>query len=152
MMRDNVNNLLKPFDALVAAAPCKLFVDTAMSFGDWLRGQIQKNHLSNAEVARRAGVSGTYISNLVRDFSPNMTSNQAPRPSEKVVTRIAAALNAPENEARLAAGYAPKGEEVEDGLFAGLQKLSPERQQLAKRQIHFIIESLIEETDDTADN
>ena len=44
----------------------KLFVQN-MTFGEWLRDKIKQGNLSNAEVARRSGVSATYIGNLVRD-------------------------------------------------------------------------------------
>lgn len=84
----------------------KLFVNV-MTFGDWLRQKIKENHFSNAEVARRVGVSPTYIGNLVRDYSPNTKSGKA-KPSEEVLKNIVEVVGGDLDEARLAAGYAPK--------------------------------------------
>ena len=92
--------------AFVYGSSVKLFVDN-MTFGDWLRLQITEKNLSNAEVARRAKVSPTYIGNLVRDFSPN-TKDGKGRPSEDVVAAIVKAVSGDLDEARLAAGYAPE--------------------------------------------
>jgi transcriptional regulator with XRE-family HTH domain len=94
--------------AIVHEPMRKLFVDSftnTMTFGNWLRNQINNANLSNAELARRVGVSATYIGNLVRDFSPNTKKGRG-RPSEDVVEQIAKALGADINEARRAAGYA----------------------------------------------
>lgn len=114
----------------------KLFVEY-MTFGDWLRDQIKTKNLSNAEVARRAGVSGTYIGNLVRDFSPNTKTGKA-RPSEDVIEKIVRAIGGDLNEARLAAGYAPvtgndaseSAVEIEDIkiILQGGQRLSKRQQ------------------------
>lgn len=84
----------------------KLLVHMTQTFGQWLREKINQRNLTNAEVARRAGVSSTYIGNLVRDYSQNTKSGKA-RPSVEVVDQIAKALNVSTYEARLAAGYAP---------------------------------------------
>lgn len=78
-----------------------------MEFSDWLRIQLQDKGWTNAELARRVGVSQTYIGNLVRGYSPNTKSGKA-RPSVAVVDRMAKALNIPLDEARLVAGYAPQ--------------------------------------------
>jgi len=121
-----------------------------MTFGQWLRQKLNDKRMSNAELARRVHVSPTYVSNLVRDYSPNMISNRAPRPGEDIVERIARALGAPLDEARLAANYAPRS--VEDGIFSGLDKLSPKMQRVAKAQIRAIIDSLQSETDTEDEN
>lgn len=118
-----------------------------MSFGEWLRKNLNSSGLSNSELARRVEISSTYIGNLVRDYSPNMTSHRAPRPSEAVVEKIAKALGRPLNEARLAAGYAPLGEETMEGLFSGYESLPDRRKELAKRQIRAIIDSLAAQDD-----
>lgn len=103
--------------AFVYCKSNKLFVYSTMSdnknqpltFGDWLRDKIKENAISNAELARRVGVSPTYIGNLIRDFSPNSKTGKI-RASEPIIESIAKALNANLNEARLAAGYAPINE------------------------------------------
>lgn len=99
--------------AVVDSKSNKLFVHKIMptsnfaSFGDWLRAKIKENDISNAELARRVGVSPTYIGNLLRDFSPNSKTGNI-RASELVVEAIANALGADIDEARTAAGYAMK--------------------------------------------
>ena len=137
-----VNYLFMLNEAVVQTVGRKLFVYMDMTFGEWLRKNLNDRGISNAEFARRVDVSGTYIGNLVRDYSPNMTSARAPRPSEAVVAAMAKALEVPLNEARLAAGYAPIGEETNEGLFSGIEKLSPERQKVAKQTIRALIDSL----------
>lgn len=77
------------------------------TFGNWLRTNLNRAGLSNAELGRRVGVSGTYIGNLIRDYSQNTKSGRV-RPSEEVVESIAKALGTDVDEARLAAGYAAK--------------------------------------------
>lgn len=126
----------------------KLFVYNTMSFGEWLRKNIEDRGLSNREVARRADVSATYIGNLVRDFSQNTRSGKV-KPSEDVVERIAFALDADLNEARTAAGYSSNG--PDSGLFDGIRSLSPENQRLARRQIKAIIDALAEEENPDTD-
>lgn len=90
--------------AIVEPYARKLFVN--MTFGEWLKAQLYEKRLSGAELARRAGLSSTHISNLVRNFSPN-TKDGTAKPSVKAVDAIAKALGVNPDEARLAAGYAP---------------------------------------------
>ena len=90
--------------AVVYTKERKLIVHNIMTFGEWLRAEITKAGVSNAEVARRAKISPTYVGNLMRDFSQNATKKGS-RPSEKVVAAIAKALNADLNDALRAAGY-----------------------------------------------
>jgi transcriptional regulator with XRE-family HTH domain len=103
----------------------KLFVHQNMteikftSFGEWLRGKITENNLSNAELGRRVGLSPTYIGNLVRDHSPNSKTGSI-RASEGVVASIAKALGVDIDEARLAAGYSPLNTLVFDEETIGL--------------------------------
>lgn len=124
----------------------KLFVYNNMEFGKWLRETMELRRVSNAELARRARVSPTYIGKLVRNYSPNMKGEKAPRPSEPVVEQIAKSLDVPLNEARKAAGYAAFNDENE-GFFDGIKSLSPERQAIARKQIRAIIDSLAEKDD-----
>lgn len=134
-------------DALVDECERKLFVYSNMTFGEWLRKKINATGMSNAAFARQVGVSSTYIGNLLRDYSPNMTSTRSPRPSEPVIESMATALGVPLNEARLAAGYAPIGDDTVEGFFSGLERLSPEQQRIAKRQIRAIIDSFMDESE-----
>lgn len=105
--------------AIVYTHSNKLFVHH-MTFGDWLREQIKKAGLSNAEVARRTGLSPTYIGNLVRDHSPNTKKGKG-RPSEFTVEKIAKAVNGNLNTALTAAGFVPKNEAlISHEIFQGI--------------------------------
>lgn len=66
-------------------------------------------NVSQAELARRMGVSRNYISNLERDFSPTAKGGK-PQPSVETCDKIARALGVDIAEVRLAAGYAAPGE------------------------------------------
>lgn len=97
-------------NAVVYSECNTLFVyQQIMGFGDWLRDQMKRTGMHQAEVARRPGYSPTYIGHLQRDFNPN-TKDGKGRPSEKAVAAIAKALSADPDEARIAAGYAPLNE------------------------------------------
>ena len=86
-----------------------------VSFGSWLKTELKEQRLRGADIARRTGYSPTYISNLLRDYSPN-TKKGFGRPSEEAVKKIARSIK-PDlkgrdfglyvDEARNAAGYAP---------------------------------------------
>ena len=96
--------------------------------------------LTQGELARRVGVTPTYISHLEREVGP-AGSGQKLRPMIEVVDAIAAALDVPLAEVRCAAGYDPPEEtsascEVVtntfgEGDFAALhlmyERLTPER-------------------------
>lgn len=127
--------------AFVYSNHAKLFVDV-MTFGEWLRQQIKSKGLSNAEVARRAKVSPTYIGNLVRDFSPN-TKDGKGRPSEEVVADIAKAVGGDINEARLAAGYAPENGSNDDShdVLDGVKIIFQDGKGLTKKQQQEILEA-----------
>lgn len=130
-MKERINYLFMLNQSAVYVKCNKLFVDV-MTFGEWLRQKIIEMNVSNAEVARRAKVSPTYIGNLVRDYSPN-TKNGKVKPSLDVVDAIAKAVGSSVNEARLAAGYASDSStddfEVFDGITISFQdSVSPEKQ------------------------
>jgi len=78
-----------------------------MSFGKWLRDVRNKKRMSGAELERRSGVSRQYISNLERELKTERTQ-QPIQPSIEIVERLAKALRVDLDEARLAAGYAPR--------------------------------------------
>ena len=141
--------------SVVYSNHAKLFVDV-MTFGEWLRLQIKNTGLSNAEVARRAKLSPTYIGNLVRDFSPN-TKDGKGRPSEEVVAEIAKAVSGNLNEARLAAGYAPEGDftkdshEILEGVTINFQdggKLSKKKQKEILNAARLIVRGVMTADDE----
>lgn len=89
---------------LVDSASDKLFVYTTMSFGDWLRSQINERGWSNAEFARRTGMSPTYIGDLIRGHKKDSPQHKV-RPSEKKVVIIAKVLGQKLDDVRELAGY-----------------------------------------------
>ncbi len=76
-------------------------------FGKWLFDRRKAARLTQGQVAERAGISISYVSTLERSERHHLT-NAPPRPAIEVVEAIAKALDAPLDEARLVAGYAPK--------------------------------------------
>lgn len=62
--------------------------------------------MTQSALAKRVGVSVSYISALERD-EPNAVDGSPRRPRVEKVEKIAKALNADMDEARLAAGFAP---------------------------------------------
>lgn len=105
--------------AIVHNTPCKLFIyGDLMTFGEWLREKINDKHISNAELARLADCSSTYIGNLVRDYSPNTKDGKA-RPSREMTIRIAKALDENVDDALRLAMHAPLNNDVTDTLEVG---------------------------------
>jgi transcriptional regulator with XRE-family HTH domain len=83
------------------------------SFGQRLIKWREDKRINQGELARLLNLSPTYISNLERDVYPNSKDGTG-KPSEKVVAKIAKALNQPLDRVRLAAGYAPTSQEPKD--------------------------------------
>lgn len=89
---------------------CKLSVDTMKeTFGQKMQKWREAANVSQADLARRMGVSRNYISNLERDFSPTAKGGK-PQPSVETCDKIAHALGVKVAEVRLAAGYAAPSE------------------------------------------
>jgi transcriptional regulator with XRE-family HTH domain len=68
---------------------------------------LSKTDVNKSELARRVGVSPTYIGNLIRGVSPSAKGGVG-RPKVTVVDRLARQLSIPISRMRLAAGYAPE--------------------------------------------
>lgn len=150
--------------AFVYATYNKLFVDTDMynkkfkSFGEWLRHHINLSGLSNAEVGRRVDVSGTYIGNLIRDFSPNSKTGKI-RASEEVVEKLAQLFSCDLDEVRDYAGYSPTSPENLQLYLAAefpylkdrYPKLSEKGKEFIKRQVEAILDNLLEYESDADD-
>lgn len=77
------------------------------TFGDVLRVQLRNRNVSAAELSRRSGVSKQHLSKLLNNERSTMTG-VVTRPSVDTVDKIATGLGWDRDEARLAAGYAPK--------------------------------------------
>lgn len=117
-----------------------------MSFGDWLREKRVQKHLRQADVARRAGVSVSYISTIERN-ARHSTSNARLQPQRDAVIAIANALGEDVTEALMIAGYAPEEPEKLDilerddirvALFTG--SIPPEHLEEFKRTIEIAVE------------
>ena len=76
------------------------------TFGQRLARWREASGLTQDELARRVGVTGTYISHLELEFDPASNGNRV-RPAVEVVDAIAEALGVPLAEARCAAGLKP---------------------------------------------
>jgi transcriptional regulator with XRE-family HTH domain len=78
-----------------------------MTFGEWLKAKRAELRFSGGDLERRSGVSRQYISNLERGTVQEKSRNPI-QPSVEIVEKLAKALDADIDEARLAAGYAPR--------------------------------------------
>lgn len=78
-----------------------------MTFGKWLYDRRKDARLTQGQLAERSGLSASYISALERE-EPNARNGDPRRPRIEQVERLAKALQVDYDEARLAAGYAPK--------------------------------------------
>jgi transcriptional regulator with XRE-family HTH domain len=88
-------------------------LSTYMSFGQWLVAARRAANLTQTQLAERLdGISASYISALERE-EPNSKDGSPRLPRMDKVDRIAKALRADVNEARLAAGYAPQSNQTD---------------------------------------
>jgi len=103
------------------------------NFGDWVRDHRKRLGLYQSDLAKRAGVSTSYISTIERGQRHSITGAEL-RPEPQKVTAIAKALGQSADEALLLTGYAPKTETptfnlAESARLALLdQNLTPEEQ------------------------
>lgn len=95
------------------------------TFGAWLRGLRNSLKLTQGQVARRAGVSPSYISTLER-CPPHTVTKVPVHPERDKVISIAKALKADPNEALVLAGYMPNHlSEVPDAIrVIGFEELN----------------------------
>jgi|GEM_PF-6281926 len=77
------------------------------SFGRLLYGKRKDKKLTQGAVARRAGVSTSYVSTLERE-QHHIITNAPPMPTLEVVDSLAKAVEGDQDEFRSAAGYMPK--------------------------------------------
>lgn len=77
-----------------------------MRFANWLVERRKALHLTQGELAKRAGLSTSYISTLERDAPHNITGAR-PRPTPEAVVAIAKALNENPDDVLLRCGYSP---------------------------------------------
>lgn len=77
------------------------------TFGKWLLDNRKAARLTQGELAKRAGISTSYVSTLERE-EPHHITNAPPQPAINVVESIAQSLGVEIDDALLAAGYAPR--------------------------------------------
>jgi transcriptional regulator with XRE-family HTH domain len=120
---------------------------TSIEFGKWFRPIVEASGLKKKVIAEAADIDPVSLSRIL---------NGAQGVSISTAVNLAGAINslsgrtvAEINTARsLAAGMTLDAGSPE-GLFHDLQKLPSDRQELAKRQIRAIIDTLSEEEQDT---
>jgi transcriptional regulator with XRE-family HTH domain len=81
-------------------------MDIQNPFGEWLREQLEKQGMKAADLARRSGVTKQNIGRILNN-TPHSVTGALPKVEESTVEKLARALDADIDEARLAAGYAP---------------------------------------------
>lgn len=108
-------------------------------FGSWVREHREKARWSQAGAAQRAGID--------RQQWYRIESGKSGTKRDTVL-QIAKAISVDPDEALKRAGFSTL-DANDDGLFSGLNRLSPDMQRLARRQIRAIIESLSTEQHDT---
>jgi transcriptional regulator with XRE-family HTH domain len=95
-------------------------------FGEMVRTRRMALNLSQRDLAKRINRSATYINYVERGINPSAKDHSF-KPSVEAVDAIAKVLRIDENEARLAAGYAPRNPETRPTnateLVAALEKL-----------------------------
>jgi transcriptional regulator with XRE-family HTH domain len=97
-----------------------------MTFGKWLAAKREAVGMTQPQLAKRAGISVSYVSALERD-EPNAKDGSPRRPRIEKVDKIAKALGVLIDDAREAAGYAPldpKPKTAKEALQA-IEKLIP---------------------------
>ena len=112
------------------------------SFGRWLKEKREETHFSQGGAAQRAGIDRQQWYRIENGLSGT---------KRDTVIAIARALSLPADEALARSGFASTQAETEEGLFSGIDKLTPERQKLAKKQIRAIIDSLVDSEDHGTD-
>lgn len=112
------------------------------TFGQWLLRCRKERGWTQKFLHEKSGVSESYISTLERS-QPHSITGAKLRPEPDKVELLAKALGENVDQALIIAGYSPNNETT--GYFKGLEKLSPEKQKIAKRQIRAIIDALAEE-------
>lgn len=116
-----------------------------MTFGQWVRLKREEKGLTQMDVARRAGVSMSYISTIERGERHRITGAPS-APSRDIIINIAKALGADEAEALMRAGYTPEDpkaidimqrDDIRIALFTG--SIPPEELDEFRRAIEIAV-------------
>ena len=126
-----------------------------MDYGDRLREKRKAKHLTQEELAEKISarghqITGAYVSMIERGYDRKIDGEPS-RPKRKFVELAAEILDDDIDEALTDADYAPNNRNFEEGLYAGWKKLPKDRQELARRQMKAIIDSLAENDSNTKD-
>lgn len=105
-------------------------------FGAWIKNKRESGSFSQDGAAKRAGIDRQQWYRIESGLSGTRRDT---------VIAMANALTAPVDEALRMAGFSAEGVEPDDGLFSGLNELSPDKQKLAKKMIRSVIDSLAEQ-------
>ena len=129
-----------------------LLLIMGQTFGQWLTAALSRSGLKQAELVERTKLSKSYISTLVND-SQNSTTGRRIRPDEAVVEKIARALGASVEEARLAAGYAPRksNADTQEALLQSRFGLMMKKYEKLKKADRPLIEALLETVEQKID-
>ncbi|MBS1793613.1 MAG: helix-turn-helix domain-containing protein [Acidobacteria bacterium] len=99
---------------------CILIDNVEQNLSELIQRRIKALNISKAELARRIGVSRSYIVNMANQTAPTKSGQYEPSP--EVVAKLAKVLDVSEIEILKAIGYAPKRNLIEsvDDEFAAL--------------------------------
>jgi transcriptional regulator with XRE-family HTH domain len=109
-----------------------------VTLGSRVRELRREQRMTQTDLARRAGISASYVSKL--------EANRYRRPSAEVLLRLASALNVPVDELYKAAGYPVPAEEFpaadpELALYLSrIGRLSPHDQRVIKNVIRGMLD------------
>lgn len=134
---------------------CKISDMTAVydpqEFAEWLTQAYEASPFKSWQaVADRVSTTRSTLSRLA-GAKPQSITGKPGQPNAQLVIDLAKLFHQDVDTALIKGGHAPIGRTEENGLFSGLEKLSPERQRLAKRQIRAIIDSLAAEEEHDTD-
>ena len=104
------------------------------NFPNWLLGEIKKAGWTQAELARRSGISKAYISRLI---------NEQREPSAETLKLLASALNLPNEEVFRAAGLLSKLSDKDrliEELLYNLSHLNEEQREQLLQYSKFLTE------------
>lgn len=105
-----------------------------LDFARWLQAELELKRMRPAELARRAGVSKQNIGKIL-NRTPHSLTGTIPNPKVETVDAIAKALGSNQDEARIAAGYAPSNLPV--GKPKDLPDLLKRLEDMGVENLHF---------------
>lgn len=121
-------------------------------FADWLTEAFKRSEFKSfSALAEKAKLSRSAVSALANAKKQPLT-NKPSQPKAETAISLAKALREDVDKVLLLAGHAPLESSETSGWFKGLDKLSPDDQKRAKRQIRAIIDSYLEEIEENGED